>query len=111
MLRDLPVPVARALAAAVKAPVAEPGERWEATDVRTRTDLPHRRFVVAGYSKLRAFVVYEHGGIGKHQHLVAFSNAPASSPRVVANVYVGEASNVEEIRSSFAKPLLVANHF
>jgi hypothetical protein len=49
--------------------IADPGERFEATDVITDPDLPRRRLIFAGVGQDRAFIHYEEGGIG-HSYLV-----------------------------------------
>ncbi|HEY3500918.1 MAG TPA: hypothetical protein VGK73_39770 [Polyangiaceae bacterium] len=54
--------------------MANPGESYQATDVRL-AELPMRRLVLGGVSKLsRRFwlVCYEHGGIGHHHHIALF---------------------------------------
>jgi len=52
------------------APVAKPGDPYEATDVLGGRDLPRRRVVLAGVGHHISFVMYEHGGRGGHDHLV-----------------------------------------
>ena len=49
--------------------MANPGERFEATDNITDPTLPRRRLIFAGVSQDRAFVHYEEGGIA-HSYLV-----------------------------------------
>ena len=45
--------------------MANPGEKFEATDVISDPALPHRRLIFSGVAQDRAFVHYEQGGIGK----------------------------------------------
>ena len=49
--------------------IADPGERYEATDVITNRALPRRRLIFAGVAQDRAFIHYEQGGIA-HSYLV-----------------------------------------
>jgi hypothetical protein len=44
--------------------MADPGKRFESTDVVTDPTLPSRRLIFAGVVQDRAFVHYEQGGIG-----------------------------------------------
>jgi hypothetical protein len=68
---DLSPDVRRAFQSYVgDAPVAKPGEPYEATDVLDGRDLPRRRVVLAGVGHHVSFVMYEHGGRGRHDHLV-----------------------------------------
>ncbi len=43
--------------------MADPGGEFQATDVISDPDLPHRRLIFAGVAQDRAFVHYERGGI------------------------------------------------
>lgn len=56
--------------------MANPGEKFEATDVATEPGLPDRRLIFAGTSKNRYFIHYEHGGWGYHCDLVVFDLNP-----------------------------------
>ena len=111
-LADLPEPLARRIAALVQQPIAESGAAWNATDVivPSTENLPVRRFVIAAVSKSRALVVYEHGGIARHQHLLAF-DLRGSDPRLVANVSIERPDNVDDLLHRLAKPLVVSDHF
>jgi hypothetical protein len=73
-LADLPESVRRALAAYLSnAPVADPGQPWQATDVASKPPRPRHRLRLQGYTDGAAFVAYEHGGRGRHDHLVLMS--------------------------------------
>jgi hypothetical protein len=52
--------------------VANPGEKYQATEVMTRHKLPIRRLVIAGNCSGYWFVHSEHGGIGHGYALVFF---------------------------------------
>jgi len=53
--------------------LANPNEEFNATDFIEDPNIPRRRLVFAGLSSDSWFVCYEHGGRGKHCHLVIFS--------------------------------------
>jgi hypothetical protein len=77
-LADLPESVQRALAAYLaNAPVADPGQPWDATKPATKQAakslLPSHRLRLMGYTDGAAFVAYEHGGRKRHDHLVLMS--------------------------------------
>jgi mono/diheme cytochrome c family protein len=57
--------------------MANPGEKFEATDaLSSGPALPRRRLIFAGISKNRYFIHYEHGGIGYHCDVVVFDVDP-----------------------------------
>lgn len=56
--------------------IADPGERFQATDVITEPGLPIRRLSVAGCSQDHCLVYYERGGIAHTWHAVLFHWTP-----------------------------------
>jgi hypothetical protein len=75
---------------------ADPGEKFEATDVIADPDLPSRRLIFAGVAQDRAFIHYEQGGTahfmrsnffawGRQKQLWVFGAAIAVLPRVSQN--------------------------
>jgi len=52
---------------------ANPNENFNPSDVIWDPNIPQRRLVFAGNSPDSWFVCYEHGGEGRHCHLVLFS--------------------------------------
>jgi len=52
-------------------PMADPGERFEATDVIMDSTLPRRRLVFGGVAQNHAFIHYEQGGIA-HVYVTEF---------------------------------------
>jgi mono/diheme cytochrome c family protein len=56
--------------------MANPGEKFEATDNISDPALPTRRLIFAGISKNRYFIHYGHGGIGYHCDVVVFDVNP-----------------------------------
>jgi hypothetical protein len=78
--------------------MANPGERFEATDHITDPALPRRRLIFAGVSQDRAFVHYEEGGIA-HSYLVElFRLEPPQAAIGVWHGYCGPAKNLAELR-------------
>jgi len=65
---------------------ANPGEKFNATDVIVNESLPGRRLIIAGISDELAFVCYEHGGYGKHNHIILFRRTDGHNFMPVANV-------------------------
>jgi len=65
---------------------ASPGEKFNATDVIVNDSLPGRRLIIAGISDEFAFVCYEHGGHGKHDHIILFRRTDKQKFIPVANI-------------------------
>ena len=55
------------------------GGAFQLTDIRTVPRLPTRRLVAAGETIGLAFLWYEHGGRGYHQHFVLLATAGDSA--------------------------------
>jgi hypothetical protein len=109
-LADLPAPLAAAVAKLVDQPIAERGASWNATDVVDPGDpVPVRRFMLAAVSKTRLVVVYEHGGIARHQHVLVFDNPEA--PKLRGSAFIGAPANVEELKKMLSRPLTAADHY
>jgi Tol biopolymer transport system component len=56
--------------------MANPGEKYQETDVISELGLPSRRLIFAGISKDRYFIHYEKGGIFHSYHLAVFDVSP-----------------------------------
>jgi len=52
--------------------MANPGKKWQATDVIREDGLPFRRLIFAGVSDSYCVLYFEHGGIGHSYHLILF---------------------------------------
>lgn len=74
--------------------IANPGEKWTAGDAIPRSMLhrPRRRLIFGGTSPSLWFMYYEHGGIGRHQHLLVIGKGDAGGYwlRWVRNSHLGE---------------------
>lgn len=66
--------------------IANPNQRWQATDNLVNPSLSRRHLILAGVSGSMSFVFYEHGGRGKHQHLLLFSGNQKTGFRPVRNL-------------------------
>lgn len=56
--------------------MANPGEKYQETDVVTDPALPFRRLLFAGVSKEKYFIHYEKGGISHSYHVAVFAVNP-----------------------------------
>jgi hypothetical protein len=77
-VKRLPTPVRRALTeqGGSRFVMADPGKKFQVTDVVTDPSLPWLRLVFAGISGDNYFIHYEQGGYGHSYHL-ALLNAPS----------------------------------
>jgi hypothetical protein len=86
-IEALPSQLSKALVEATRGErIANPKQKWQATDNLINPSLPRRRLILAGVSGKMSFVFYEHGGRGKHQHLLLFSGNPKTGFRLVRNL-------------------------
>jgi len=81
-----------------RAAIADPGEKFEATDFITDSALPRRRLIFAGVAQDRAFIHYEQGGIA-HSYIVELFR-PESPDTAVGmwSGHCGPAKNLEEMK-------------
>jgi hypothetical protein len=61
--------------------MANPGEKYQETDVISEQGLPFRRLLFAGISNDRYFIHYEQGGIGHSYHVAVFGVDPGGKVR------------------------------
>lgn len=78
--------------------MANPGERFEATDYITDPTLPRRRLIFAGVSQDRAFVHYEEGGIAHSYVIELFRLEPSQTAIGVWRGYCGPAKGLADLR-------------
>ncbi len=83
--------------------IADPGERFEATDVITDPDLPRRRLIFAGVAQGRAFIHYEEGGIGHSYIVELFRLESPDLARGLWRGYRGPTKNLEEMKRLVSK--------
>ena len=73
--------------------MANPGERFDATDVITDRSVPRKRLIFAGVSGDKCFIHYEQGGIGL-MYLLAFYKADSKvAPELIWQGHCGPAAN------------------
>jgi hypothetical protein len=74
--------------------IAEAGDKFTSTDAVTDPSLPTRRFVLAGESQGSWFVWIDHGGFGRHYHVLGYMpvyEGKAQTPRpMLAADFIGE---------------------
>lgn len=77
--------------------IADPGEKFEATDVITDPNLPRRRLIFGGVAQGRAFIHYEEGGIA-HSYIVELFRLESPDKAIgLWSGYCGPATSLEEI--------------
>ena len=80
--------------------IANPGEKFRATDVVYDATLPSKRLILAGVSGEKVFIHYEQGGIGLSHVLALFEIPLKDRIKPVWRGYCGgRAKSVEELRS------------
>ena len=80
--------------------IAEPGARFQATDVMLTPNLPHRRLVAAGCSVDHCLVYYEMGGIAHTWHAALFHWTPAATRFEWGGDAPGGFAAIEDVREA-----------
>ena len=104
--QDVPEPVRVLLAALTKTdgPVfAEPGAKYQATDVIADPGLPRRRLIFGGNGKGTYFVSYEMGGRGHSYHVAVFEFVPGRISLVWRAVLEKRFDNLTDLRGAIRK--------
>lgn len=83
--------------------IANPGKRFEATDVISDESVPRKRLLFAGASGDRSFVFYEQGGIGRFYVLALFQTSSPNAMKPIWQGGCGPATNIDELRSYVSK--------
>jgi hypothetical protein len=78
--------------------MADPGKRFEATDVVTDPALPRRRLVFAGVAQDRAFIHYEQGGMVRFFVIEFFRLKSSETAAGVWSGFYGLAKSLEDMR-------------
>lgn len=109
-VRDLPAPVAQAMtksvlygAAPVKA-MAEPGAKWQATDVVREQGLPRHRLLWAAVSLALCVIHYESGGRGHSDSLFVLKLTRDKQNKITqatpfANIWVLPFSSINQLQT------------
>jgi hypothetical protein len=82
--------------------LADPGQRYQVTDVVYEPGLPFRRLVFAGVSGDKWFIHYEHGGIGHSYAVVVFAVQPERVQFLWGGVGSHRAKDLDDLRKSIA---------
>jgi hypothetical protein len=104
-MKALPDPVIKAFTErdGSRLTIANPGKKFEATDVILDASVPRRRLLFAGVLADRSFVLYEQGGIGLFYVLVLFQTNSPDATKPIWQGYCGPVSNLDELRSYVSK--------
>jgi hypothetical protein len=78
--------------------MADPGERFEATDVIMDSTLPRRRLIFAGVVQNRAFIHYEQGGMAHTYVIELFRLDSAETAVRMWRGYCGRAESLPDLR-------------
>jgi hypothetical protein len=101
--RGLPLGVRDALQAlfgTATLDIAEPGGKFQATDVIVHPRLPIRRMVAAGCSTDHCLVYYERGGIAHTWHAALFHWTPAATRFEWGGVAPRDLAGVDQVRAA-----------
>lgn len=104
-VRSLPRPVLLAFTeqGGSRLLIANPGKKFEATDVIYDASLPQKRLIFAGVLDNTSFVHYEQGGRGHSYVLVFFTLTSSETITPLWRAYCnGPAANIQELRSKLA---------
>ena len=82
--------------------MAEPGEKFQATDV-VSGNLPWRRLILGAYSQTRCLISYEKGGIGLSRQVVFFALMPDQKTEFVGGAFMYRAADFEDMRAELLK--------
>lgn len=80
--------------------LADPGQRFQSSDVMVTPRLPARRLVAAGCSPDHCLVYYERGGFARVHQIVLFSTTAASARLVHGGVAAGGLTDLEQVKDA-----------
>lgn len=101
-MKALPEPVVKVFTetGGTRLTIANPGKKFNATDVILDQSLPRKRLLFAGVSGEKCFMLYEQGGIGHFYVLALFRISSPSVMQPIWRGYCGPAANISELRSN-----------
>jgi hypothetical protein len=80
--------------------MAEPGKKFQVTDVIVEEGLPRRRLILGGVSnQQRCFIHYESGGIGHSYHLLVFDTSPDGRAKLLLGASTHGPRDLSQLRS------------
>ena len=80
--------------------IAEPGDKFQVTDVASNPKLPTRRLVAAGCSIEHCLVYYERGGIAHTWQVALFHWTPAATRFEWGGTAPGGLATIEDVRKA-----------
>jgi hypothetical protein len=83
--------------------MADPGQKFESTDVIEDPALPRRRLILAGVAQGRAFLHYEEGGIVHSYVLELFRLEPPETAVGVWRGFYGQHQNLDDMQQDVSK--------
>jgi hypothetical protein len=83
--------------------MANPGQKFQATDVVLDRSLPFRRLVLAGVQKDRWFVHYERGGYAHSYYVVVFGVDSHGTAHFIWGCGCGVARTLDQLRKIVAE--------
>ncbi len=89
--------------------MADPGEKWQATDVITEHGLPWRRLIFASLSKTHCLIHYEKGGYSHSYHLILFRIEGSRACPVWRAIVNNKLNNMSEANSAIQRGLVDDN--
>jgi len=91
--------------------LADPGTKYQRTDVIYEQGLAHRRLVLGGVRKNRWFIHYEHGGIGVSYAVMILDAGPDNSVKFVwGGTGLQPAKNLDALRNAIALGTFTDNY-
>ena len=82
--------------------LANPGQKYQQTDVIYKEGLPRRRLILAGGSNNRWFIHYEYGGWGHGYAILIFTTQPDQAVQFAGATLPRETSNLNDLRIAVA---------
>ena len=100
-MKTLPGPVVKVFTevGGTRLTIANPTEKFEATDVIMDESIPRKRLLFAGVFADKSFVLYEQGGIGTFYILALFQLDPANGTPAIWTAYCAPAASIAELRT------------
>ena len=91
--------------------IAEPGTKFQATDVILDPTLPKRRLVAAGCSTDHCIVYYEHGGFARTWRMALFHWTPAETRFEWGGIAPGGLASIDAVRNAMLSGSIKATQF
>ena len=83
-----------------KIKMANPGKKYQASDVRSNPFLPTRRLICLIKAPSTYILFYEHGGRGKHKHCIVFKMDGRKVEKVISLSVSPMLPSYEELRAA-----------